>query len=149
MSFDIQAFYRENRKPLTEVKFVVSEKFVDKETGKPMPWTIREITAEEDQALKEKYTEITTDRRTGVRNEYFDQNSYIIGIAMLGVVEPDLEDPGLMQSYKTNKPDKVLQRMLSAGEIQKLALKVIELSGLDDIETHSDFDLEYAEAKKN
>lgn len=149
MPFDIKAFYKENKQPQTQAQFVVSEKFVDPKTGKPIPWTIREISAEEDQALKDKYTEITTDRRTGVRNEYFDQNNYIIGIATLGVVEPELDDRGLLESYNVKRPDKLLQRMLSAGQIQKLALKVIELSGLDDIDTNSEFDLEYAEAKKN
>lgn len=149
MAFDIKAFYKENRQPENQVQFVVSDKFVDKETGKALPWTLREITADEDQQLKEQCTEITTDRRTGVRNEYFDQNKYIIGLACWGVADPNLEDSGLQKSYGVKSSYRLLQKMLSAGEIQKLALKVIELSGLDDIDTKSDFDREYEEVKKS
>lgn len=149
MPFDIKAFYKENKQPEKQVQYVVSDKFVDPETKKPIPWTIREISADEDQALKDKFTTIEKDKRTGTRTEIFDDNKYVLGLATWGVVEPDLNDANLQKSYGVKSPMRLLQRMLSAGEIQKLALRVIELSGLDDIDTKSDFDLEYAEAKKN
>lgn len=149
MPFDIKAFYKENKQPEKQVQYVVSDKFVDPETKKPIPWTIREISADEDQALKDKFTTIEKDKRTGTRTEIFDDNKYVLGLATWGVVEPDLNDGNLQKSYGVKSPMRLLQRMLSAGEIQKLALRVIELSGLDDIDTKSDFDLEYAEAKKN
>lgn len=149
MPFDIKAFYKENKQPEKQVQYVVSDKFVDPETKKPIPWTIREISADEDQALKDKFTTVEKDKRTGTRTEIFDDNKYVLGLATWGVVEPDLNDGNLQKSYGVKSPMRLLQRMLSAGEIQKLALRVIELSGLDDIDTKSDFDLEYAEAKKN
>lgn len=149
MPFDIKAFYKENKGQEKQAQYVATDKFIDGATNKPIPWTIREISAAEDQALKDRFTTIEKDKRTGMRTEIFDDNKYVLGLAAWGVVEPDLEDSGLQNSYGVKSPIRLLQKMLSAGEIQKLALKVIELSGLDDIETKSDFEMEYEEAKKN
>lgn len=149
MAFDVKAFYKENKLPESTESYIASDKFIDKD-GRPIPWTIRAISADEDQALKEKFTSRTTDKRTGMRSESFDQNSYVIGLAVRGVVEPDLTDRGLQKSYDCKNSFYLIQKMLSAGELQRLALKVIELSGLDEIDTESsDLEFDYMEAKKN
>lgn len=149
MAFDVKAFYKENRLPEERVPYVASDKFLDSD-GQPIPWTLRPIGAEEDQELKKQFTTITTDKRTGMRNEVFDQNGYIIGLAAKGVVEPELTDKGLQKSYGTTNSFRLIQKMLSAGELQKLALRIVEISGLDDIDTQSaELEYDYAEAKKN
>lgn len=149
MSYDLKAFYQDNKLPETQVEFLVTDKFVDKD-GKPIPWLIRAISAEEDQKIKDQFTEVTTDRRTGVRSESFDQNSYIIGLAAKGVAEPDLTDRNLQKSYGVTNSFYLLQKMLSAGELQRLALKVIEVSGLDDLEgSANDFEFDYATAMES
>lgn len=149
MAYDVKAFYKENKLPEEQQEYIASEKFVDKD-GHPIPWTIRAISADQDQALKEKFTSVTTDRRTGMRSESFDQNSYVIGLAVRGVVAPDLTDKGLQKSYGVTNSFKLIQKMLSAGELQKLALRVVEISGLDDVDTQdSELEFDYMEAKKN
>lgn len=131
---DLEFFYKENKQPEIEVEYVASESFVNPETGQPIPWKIRALSADEEAAIRNRATETKVDKRTGVINEIFHDQDYTVAITAQAIVFPPLTDRGIQKSYGVDGAGNLLRKMLNAGELQSLALKVIEVSGLDDIE---------------
>lgn len=129
----LEYFYQQNKKEAEVVDYIASKSFVDSD-GKPIPWKIQPLSAEKEAAIREMSTETKTDRRTGVINEVFHDQAYTVAITAASVVFPPLTDVGIQQSYGVRGEGNLLRKMLTAGELQSLALKVIEVSGLDDIE---------------
>lgn len=130
---DLSYFYKENKKEPEPINYVASENFVDG-NGNPIPWQIRPVTAKEEAAIRKNCTDRKTDRRTGVINETFDDVRYTQALTVQGVVFPNLFDRDLQKTYGASAAVDLLIEMLTSGELQSLALKVIEVSGLDDIE---------------
>lgn len=129
----LEFFYKENKREADEVEYIASESFTDGE-GRPVPWKLRPVTADEESRIRESCTETKVDKRTGVINEIFHDQKYTVALTCQGVVFPDLMNSNLQSSYGARGASSLLKKMLNAGELQSLALKVIEVSGLDDIE---------------
>lgn len=104
---------------------IVSERF--KENGKPVPFVIRPITQEENEALIRKHTK--KNKKTG--EEHFDRIAYNHELAATAVVEPSLNNADLQNAYGTLGAAKTLAAMLYVGEYTTLFQAVQELSGLD------------------
>lgn len=104
---------------------IVSERF--RENGKTVPFVIRPITQQENEALMKKHRSI--DKKSGV--EQFNRISYNREMTAMAVVEPDLNNAELQKRYGVLGADKVLSAMLYVGEYGTLMEAVQELSGLD------------------
>ena len=104
---------------------IVSDRF--QENGKPVPFVIRPVTQEENQALLKKHTK--KNKRTG--EEYTDRLNYNHELAATAVVYPPLENAELQKAYGTLGAAKTLAAMLYIGEFATLFQEVQELSGLD------------------
>ena len=104
---------------------IVSERF--RENGKTVPFVIRPITQQENEALMKKHRSV--DKKSGV--EQFNRISYNREMTAMAVVEPDLNNAELQKRYGDLGADKVLSAMLYVGEYGTLMEAVQELSGLD------------------
>nr|DAY65208.1 MAG TPA: tail assembly chaperone protein [Caudoviricetes sp.] len=104
---------------------IVSERF--RENGKTVPFVIRPITQQENEALMKKHRSV--DKKSGV--EQFNRISYNREMTAMAVVEPDLNNAELQKRYGVLGADKVLSAMLYVGEYGTLMEAVQELSGLD------------------
>ena len=104
---------------------IVSERFW--ENGKTVPFVIRPITQQENEALMKKHRSV--DKKSGV--EQFNRISYNREMTAMAVVEPDLNNAELQKRYGVLGADKVLSAMLYVGEYGTLMEAVQELSGLD------------------
>ena len=68
-----------------------------------------------------------------------------IAVVLAGVVEPNLRDGALLERYGVPTPAELLPKMLSAGEIDELAMRIERLSGyrrsgtelVDDVKKNS------------
>lgn len=114
---------------------IVSNRF--QEDGKPVPFTIRPITQEENKLLIKKFT-----KRDKKGNETFDRAEYVQSMTASAVVFPDLANAELQKAYGVLGESALLQKMLYVGEYAELARAVQELSGLD-----SDINEDIEEAK--
>lgn len=103
---------------------IISERF--KENGKAVPFVIRPLTQEENEALIRKNT-----KKGKKGEEYFDRVSYNHEMVAAAVVEPPLENADLQKAYGTLGAAKTLKKMLYVGEFTLLLQEVQELSGLD------------------
>lgn len=125
-----------------EREVVVSRRFVQRdEKGEPIldkngeavpkPFRVRAISQAENDALVKAAT-LTYKDRTGAKVKDFDRQKYVRSLIVAATVEPDFRDKELCEGFGTLDPAEVPGKMLLAGEFQKLADAISELSGFDD-----------------
>ena len=100
----------------------------------PRPFRIRALSQEENDALVRAATTTYKDR-TGAKVSSFDRFKYSHSIVVAGTVDPDFRSKELCDHFGVLDPNMVAGKMLYAGEYQKLADAIAELSGIgEDIE---------------
>ena len=114
---------------LGEVKeVIISSRFKD-EAGNPVPFTIRAITQEQNDAMTAKCRRVRTVR--GQRQEYLDGAQLNRELIVAATLEPDFSSAEVCEAYGTKIPTQVPGRMLLAGEYDALLKAILELSGFD------------------
>lgn len=128
---NFSAFLAQNKVKKENVKFAVSDSFLD-ENGKPIEWELRQIDSSEDKALRKAATQQV--KVPGRSNQYraeLDTNMYISKLVTACVVFPNLNDKELQDSYKVMGAENLIEKMLSPGEFAELSAKVTEINGFD------------------
>lgn len=128
---NLKSFLSQNAIKEDNVKFVVSKRFVDEEK-KPIPWEIKRITSEEDEAIRKACTKRV--QVVGKKGQYVpetDYNAYATKLAAYCTVYPNLNDKELQDSYKVMGADDLLKTMLLPGEYGNYLAKVQEVNGYD------------------
>lgn len=74
------------------------------------------------------------DRRTGRRISEIDWDQYNSLMIVVGTVNFDWGSKELLAKYKASSPEEVVSQALLAGEKDKLANAIMDLSGFEDIE---------------
>ena len=127
----LSAFLAENAEKIENVKFVPSTRFKG-EDGKPVPWEIKPITGNEDEAIRKACMKRVP--VPGKRNQYqqeTDYNMYLGKLAVACIVFPNLNDQELQDSYKVMGADALLKTMLTPGEYADLLTKIQEVCGFE------------------
>lgn len=107
---------------------VISNRFRD-EDGKPVPFRIRAITQEENDALARKCRRVQ--QINGRRQEYLDTTQLNRELVVAATVEPDFSSAEVCEAYGTRIPTQVPGKMLLAGEYDSLLRAIMELSGFN------------------
>lgn len=131
----LQAFFAQNVQSDIIEEFVVSERFKG-EDGKPIPWKIRALTESENAEIRKSST-----KRVKVNGQYvpeLDHEEYVAKLIAASVVFPDLKNAELQKSYGVLGAEKLLRKMLLSGEYGKLAQKVQEINGFEDVNELAD-----------
>lgn len=105
---------------------IISERFAD-EDGKPVPFKIRPLTQEENDALVKRAKRTKT--VNGMVQEYVDSSALSRSIVLAATVEPNFADKELCDAYGVVDPSLVPVKMLLSGEYAKLAQAINGLSG--------------------
>lgn len=122
--------------PIEKTKdVIISNRFKD-EDGKIVPFTIKNITQEENTALNKKCKRIETVK--GMRMESFDSVKYTNMLVVACTVKPDFREADICDAYRTMDPLDVPSRMLTAGEFTKLTQEIMDLNDFDDVESLED-----------
>lgn len=125
-----------------EKDVVISKRFIQRdEAGEPVldgegnpvykPFRVRAISQEENDALVKAATMSYRDR-TGAKTSSFDRIKYTRALVVAGTVDPDFRDKELCDGFGVIDPELVPGKMLYAGEYQRLADAIAELSGIGD-----------------
>lgn len=125
------AFLKENKVEKKPEKIFVTDSFIDPKTGKALLWEIRPIGSEEEKKISDAVVRTTTDRRTGTVTQIRDDAEYLAGLSAQSVVFPDLKDKELQDSYGVRSQVDLLRKLLTVGELLRLAENVMRISGLD------------------
>lgn len=107
---------------------VVSRRFVD-EDGEPVPFKIRPLTQEENDAITKRCM-----RQIKVNSQFvekLDNIAYGRRLVVAATVEPDFQSEDICRAYGTMDPLELPGKMLLAGEYSKLSKEIMTLSGFE------------------
>jgi hypothetical protein len=114
-----------------EKEIIISKRFAD-EKGEPIPFKIRAITQEENEAIIKKSTRRV--RENGQSVDKLDNVEFSRRMVVAATVEPDFSSKELCDAYGVMDPLLVPGKMLLSGEYAKLMQEITELSGFGNIE---------------
>lgn len=110
-------------------EIVISKRFQD-EQGNPVPFKIRSLNQEENDAITKKATrQVKVD---GQRVERLDSVDFSRRMVVAATVEPDFTDKEVCNAYGVMDPLLVPGKMLLSGEYAKLVKEITRLSGFED-----------------
>lgn len=127
----LTTFLKGNAKTIGVIEYAPSDRFLDEE-GKPAKFKIRAISGKLDAQLRAQAQ--IKDEKTGVME--FDTNKYMALLATTCISEPDLRNAELQDSYGVKNEVDLLEVMFTAGEYQRLLMKVQKVNGFT--ETYQD-----------
>lgn len=130
MSGTLEAFLKKNKRVRGNVEYAVSKDFVD-EGGLPAKWVLRAISTAENERIREDCTREVQEKGGGYRARV-DTGAYMAKLAAACVVEPNLYDAALQDSYGVKTPEALLKEMVdSPGEYAELMRFISKLNGFD------------------
>lgn len=130
---DVTDFLRENVGSANQEEEIKFKRF-------KTPFKIKGLSGEDVTEIRSLATKRVLNKKTHQYEQQTDQNKFASEVIVASVVSPDLRNAELQKSWGAlGEPEKVLGRMLTAGEYNQLSEKVMDLSGLtesfeDDIE---------------
>lgn len=126
---DIKIFLKENNIKTEKIEFVVTDRFKD-ENGNPVKWILKVLSNKELEDLKIK----NTIKKTTVKGSSFDFDNKSFSRAMIlsCIVEPNLYNKELQDSYDTLDAYELLQELLTVGEMTRLEEKILELHNYEE-----------------
>lgn len=116
-----------------EKEIVISDRFVG-EDGKPVPFKIRSLSQEENDAITKQSRK--SRKVNGQLQETLDTVEFSRRMVVAATVEPNFADAEMCQAYGVLDPLMVPGKMLLSGEYSRLLSAITELSGFnaEDIE---------------
>lgn len=127
-SMNVQDFLFETVGRVSETKKIKFKRFKS-------PITIKALSAEDLTLLRKRATTRTLNRATRLMEQNFDSDKFTTLVMTESVVNPDLNNAQLQKSWGcVGQPEKLLEKMLLAGEYNSLAEEVLELSGVGAVD---------------
>ncbi|HIU43867.1 MAG TPA: phage portal protein [Candidatus Ventrousia excrementavium] len=111
-----------------EKEVVISDRFVD-ENGNVVPFKIRALTQEENEALVKRSRHMR--RIDGQWQEKLDNMELSRRTVVAATVEPDFSSQEMCDAYGVLDPLMVPGKMLLSGEYARLMQEITDLSGFD------------------
>ena len=109
-------FLKQNKKVEKPIEIYVSDNFVDSD-GKRIPFILRIISSVEAERLTQECLEPTIDPVTHRKNgQEVNQQRLQKELLVKSIVQPDLEDKELQESWKAHNATDLLDKMLNVQE---------------------------------
>lgn len=124
MAGGLSAFLWQNAKKIENVKYAVSPRFTDEETGQAAMWEIRAVTAAKNAEIRR---ESIREARGGA--PAFDAETYLMRLCAECTVYPNLNDAALQESYRVMGAPALIGAMLTPAEFEAYCERVMEVNG--------------------
>lgn len=127
---DLRAFLNTGNKTSEVFEYTPTQKFKD-ENGKTIPWKFKKLSIDEYEAIRDECTSINfADKgKTKFNNTLFNKK-----FVCNSVVEPNLNNAELQDSYGVKKAEDLVTRMFdNAGEYYNLLGYLLEVNGFKSI----------------
>lgn len=130
---DFKSFMKGNKKQRDTVQYAATKSLCD-DKGKPLMWTLRPLTARESEKIRDAcMIDVPVKGKIGQTTKELDTTKYIAKVICASVVEPNLNNAELQDSYGVKTPEDLLFEMVDlAGEYNALIAFVQDISGLND-----------------
>ncbi len=140
---NLKQFLKGNKKIKENVKYKATKYLVD-EKGEALDWLIRPITSKENDVIREDcIVNVPIKGKTGQYTQKVNTSKYIAKIIVASVVEPNLNDKELQDSYGVMSAEDLIREMIDEpGEYSNFADFVTKFNGFDET-----FDEKYDKAK--
>ena len=125
-------FMKENKVARENTTYPATKSLVD-ENGKPLLWTIKPMTTKENEAIRDEcMIDIPVPGKPNMYRPKLATSKYIAKTICACVVEPNLYDKDLQDSYGVMTPEELLMVMVDdPGEYQAFATFVQNFNGFD------------------
>ena len=129
---DLSRFLKANKIKRENTTFAETKSLVDAK-GNPLPWTIKPLTTKENDAIRDEcMIEVPVKGKPNMFRPKLDTSKYIGKMICACVVEPNLYDKDLQDSYGVMSPDDLLKEMIDdPGEYQEFATFVQNFNGFN------------------
>lgn len=128
-SQNLTAFLKNNVEIVNQVEYVASNRI--KAGDEPVAWKINVLQNKVIDKLRNRYTKIIKDGKTGVTREKFDSQGFNDAMLLESIVFPNLDDMELQDSWGVNDPLELVKAMLTPGEYADLLNAVVEAQGFE------------------
>ena len=129
---DLSRFLKANKIKRENTTFAATKSLVDAK-GNPLPWTIKPLTTKENDAIRDEcMIEVPVKGKPNMFRPKLDTSKYIGKMICACVIEPNLYDKDLQDSYGVMSPDDLLKEMIDdPGEYQEFATFVQNFNGFN------------------
>ncbi len=123
-------FMKQNKVQKENTTYVATKSLLD-ENGEPLAWTIKAITTRENDNIRDDSTrEVQVPGKPNVFRPKLDTSKYIAKMICASVIEPNLNDKELQDSYGVMSPEELIKEMVDdPGEYNDFANFVQEYNG--------------------
>lgn len=127
---ELNRFLKKNKKVKENLKIAATSSLVD-EKGNPLIWEVRPISTKEDNGIRDDCTrEVPVTGKPGMFRPKLNANQYLCRLAAACVVEPNLNDKGLQDSYGVMGADQLIVEMIDdPGEYNAFMSRIQEYNG--------------------
>lgn len=122
-NMSLNGFFKNKAKQVDDVRVVVSERFLDEETGKPWEWVLHPLSTKAVEEITKKNT--VTKLVDGKKVKETNEENLNADLLEKVVLFPRLNDAELQDSYGVTNVNDLLGTMLYPGETQEL-IKALE-----------------------
>ena len=128
-------FMKGNKAQKKNVMHPVTKSLVD-ENGDPLLWEIKPLTTKENEHIRESCTiEVPVKGKPGHYRPKVDMGKYQAKMMCAAIVNPDLNNAELQNSYGVMTPEDLLQEMVDdPAEYTDLAVFVQKISGFKTLQ---------------
>ena len=132
-------FMKANKTQKQNVMHPVTESLKD-ENGKPLLWEIRPLTTRENEAIREACTmEVPIKGKPNQYRPKVDMNKYQVKLVCAAIVNPDLNDKDLQDSYGVMSAEDLIKEMVdNPAEYTDLMIFVQNISGFKTLQEEVD-----------
>ena len=125
-------FMKANKAQKENTTFAATKSLVD-ENGKPLEWVIKPLSTRENEIMREDcMMEVPVKGKPNVYRPKLNSSKYIAKMICACVVEPNLYDKELQDSYEVMSPEELIKEMIDdPGEYNAFASFIQEFNGFN------------------
>lgn len=130
---NLNRFLKENKVKKENVKFAATKSLVD-EKGNPLEWEIKPLSSKETNKITDECTiqEQVPGKPNLFRNK-LDSTKVLIKMMVASIVEPNLNDKDLQDSYGVMTPEDLIVEMIdNPGEFNEFGKFINEFNGFNE-----------------
>lgn len=129
---NLSLFLKKNKIQKENTTFPATKSLLD-EHGNPLLWTIKPLSTKENEDIRETCTfEVPVKGKPNMFRPKVNTNLYLAKMMVASIVEPNLYNAELQDSYEVKTPEDLLKEMINdPGEYNDLAAFIQKFNGFN------------------